>query len=294
MSAEVDPFWWAPIAFFAGLFLVILVATYRWERRQVRYVVPGSAARAMALIQEYIDPTLLLTPSERDVFSKLGGRPNLPSDLVWPTAYEGARTFVAQLDFAEMPASGRPDWLPREGRIFLFYDPDSNGCADLVSVVHHHGPPGPAAAPPQMPWAEFRERQVAFEPRTSAASLEWLNIDVNILDADYEEFSDDLWQQITAPPPDACQHRIGGYPNEIQDACLRHECELISRGLPPDTVIDEQLEDASLEWRLLIQVDSDTDLKMEWHDGGRLYVFVRETDARAGDFSKTVTILQSY
>ena len=48
------------------------------------------------------------------------------------------------------------------------------------------------------------------------------------------------------------------------------------------------------EWRLLLQVDSDDDAGMMWCDVGQLYFWVREVDARAGDFSRTWTILQSH
>ena len=74
-------------------------------------------------------------------------------------------------------------------------------------------------------------------------------------------------------------------------------CECYARGLFP---CDEkapptaEVVAAAASWRLLFQIDSDPDLNMNWGDGGMLYVFIREADARAGDFSKTVTLSQTY
>jgi uncharacterized protein YwqG len=43
---------------------------------------------------------------------------------------------------------------------------------------------------------------------------------------------------------------------------------------------------------LLLQLDTDDDAGMMWCDVGSLYFWIREQDARAGDFSKIWMILQ--
>lgn len=76
------------------------------------------------------------------------------------------------------------------------------------------------------------------------------------------------------------------------------ECELGSRGLdtvnPFNESLDPTLLRAAKGWRLLLQIDSDPELGIMWGDAGMLYVFVREADARAGDFSRTWLIFQTH
>ena len=105
------------------------------------------------------------------------------------------------------------------------------------------------------------------------------------------------WFGEPPPPPDDVQHRIGGYPNEIQTECMWLACEHLARNLPEPqwrAEIPPALERAAKAWRLLLQIDSDPGLKMNFGDGGRLYVFIREQDARRADFSQTVSLWQTY
>lgn len=131
---------------------------------------------------------------------------------------------------------------------------------------------------------------------TSAPSLDWLGFDAADIDMNEDEFAA-LETIADAPPPDEIQHRIGGYPNEIQPERMALSCEHLARGLPIPVwgqEIPPAIGRGSKEWRLLLQIDSDPALKMNFGDGGRLYVFIRERHARAADFSKTVAIWQTY
>lgn len=241
-------------------------------------------------------PTLLMTPTKHPGFSKLGGEPELPPGLAWPVGQKTSRAFLAQVDLADARAAGGPDWLPEEGRLYAFYDDERIGFADLVHIVDSHEPAGarashPADIPPKL---RFPERRVEFLRLRSIPSLDWLGVDVRELDDDVD--LDELADLPNEPFGDELQHRIGGYPSEIQEEQMALSCERLRRGVgqydgeePTPALLR-----ASKAWRLLLQIDSDPALKMNWGDGGMLYTFIREQDARGGDFSKTVTLFQCY
>ena len=96
------------------------------------------------------------------------------------------------------------------------------------------------------------------------------------------------------------EHYVGGYPQEIQGARLPIEAELSDRDEQQiwpthhqyGAEVDMEVEAASKDWRLLLQIDSDGRLGWDWVSGGRLYVLVRRDDAKRRDFSRTVTIVQ--
>lgn len=241
-------------------------------------------------------PTLLMTPAKQPGFSKLGGEPEFPVGQAWPAGQRTPRAFLAQLDLAEVRAGSGPDWLPEEGRLYAFYDDERMGYSDLVQIIHSNEPAGDKASRPADASSKlcFPERHVEFLRLNSIPSLDWLGVDVRELDDDVDL---DLLADLPDEPfGDKPQHRIGGYPSEIQEEQMALSCERLRRGLDQDDGEEPSpaILRASKAWRLLLQIDSDPALKMNWGDGGMLYTFIREQDARAGDFSKTVTLFQCY
>lgn len=72
---------------------------------------------------------------------------------------------------------------------------------------------------------------------------------------------------------------------------MEEDCQWIASGLFDAKGAPQS---RSEDWRLLLQLDSDNEVGFMWGDTGRIYVWIREQDARAGDFSKAWLILHCY
>lgn len=242
-------------------------------------------------------PTLLLLPTDAPVFSKFGGAPDLDDRATWPTSKVFHRFpkrevttpmgFVAQLDLKDVRAAGGPDWLPDQGRLYFFAEP----WMGAALYVAQSDEARPLFAVPVLPKGfPLIERRVAMTPATSYPDLEWLVDDLSELEVD-----DDALDRLTVFPTKHMptpEHRVGGHASAIQSSDMELEAERMlaeQEGRePPETLARDT------DWRLLLQVDTDAELKTKWGDGGRLYYWIREADARAGDFSKIQMVGQSH
>jgi len=95
------------------------------------------------------------------------------------------------------------------------------------------------------------------------------------------------------------EHQLLGHPRQIQgDMSL--DCQLVSNGLYCGDATGYQaperpsLEPGALDWRLLLQLDSDEITKMMWGDAGRRYFWMRRADLEARAFERAWMILQCY
>ena len=236
--------------------------------------------------------------------SRIGGLPDLADQFPWPMRNGRAMAFLAQIDLAELRAAQGPDWLPDRGLLFVFYDdeegtwgfsPDDRGS---WAVIHDPAAMAQAAerAPSEpKPTAQFPEQPIAMRPHLSLPTPERLAIDTRDVDDAGLDAIDALLQ---ASEGDLPLHQVGGWPHPIQNDSMELECQLASNGIncgDPEGYQSDRanaLASGVSEWRLLLQLDSDDASDMMWGDSGMLYFWIREADARAGDFSKVWMILQ--
>ena len=247
--------------------------------------VSPSVAEMIAEIEARAKSCLRLTAGGNGG-SRLGGVPELAS--VWPR-YEGRPLCcVAQLDLAQVRAAKGPEWLPDQGRLLFFYDLEHGSWGldtkDLGSaiVVHENGSSITATEPDDLPYeSKFPAYPISFVRGISYPSEERMEIDWHRLNRPSTQALEEALENLA---PAAPMHQVGGYPCPVQSDSMEAQCHDIARrrGQPSEVA----------DWRLLLQLDTDYDAGMIWGDVGCLYFWIREQDARAGDFSRIWMILQ--
>ncbi|MFI9724027.1 YwqG family protein [Streptomyces sp. NPDC052396] len=256
-----------------------------------RYLPAAAAEQWLGLLR----PAAQLTrPAEGEpVAAQLGGLPRLPQDMDWPVwEGHGPLSFIASVDCAALPSLDIP--LPKDGTLsFFYFDGQADGYQAGVSI---HAPDTwggarvfhvPATIPvtersaprelkpfPAVPLA-IRLRSVGpdeYHPRM---------YDCEELPVDTEEF----WEEM-AEVGEGSGHRIGGYPDPVQDA-VEFDAARATSGPNANLVAEAR------QWVLLAQFDSDDEAGMMWGDCGSLYWVIRREDLAQGRFDRALFEWQS-
>lgn len=269
-----------------------------FRSRKATPVPSRSMDEILADILPHAAPALSLEPMRAKSPSYLGGNPILPQEILWPVCEGRELTFLACIDLAQVAQTGVVSWLPEEGRLLFFYDvdgqpwgfhpADKSGWAVIYCDPNRQGSETRARLP---------QRYVSFEPISTMPSWERLEkLGLTLSDADVDKYHDEQFDGDYEPS----DYRIGGYPVPIQGDEMELESQLASNGVDCGGVerIDQELvrklRPGADDWRLLLQFPSDDDLGVMWGDVGNLYFWVREQDARQGDFSRTWLVLQCF
>jgi uncharacterized protein YwqG len=269
-------------------------------------------ARLPNRLSEFGLPSLLLVPRGADEKeleigeSRIGGLPDLPEAVSWPSAGGRPLAFVAQFDLADVSRRLPGSELPSAGMLYFFYDADEEPWGyrladrDGFRVIHHsqsadrlrrrRAPPG-LETPPYRLQALTQRSERSFPDFFSpiVGGLE--------LDAREREEYDGYLKGLLASRPSP-HHRLLGHPEAI-GGDAQTDCQLVTHGVDLSETIDgkdprlQVLARGSAEWRLLLQLDSNPAAGMEWGESGRLYFFIHESDLKKRNFAAAWMIVQS-
>ncbi len=249
--------------------------------------------------------------------TRFGGKPDLPSDFVWPT-FEGESydhvvkvrplTFLAQFNCKELSEFDTEHLLPDHGLLSFFYetdtqrwgfDPKDKGCArvywfeDISSLSQ-------GEFPSEME-DDFKFPLLKIELKSRKSYPSWddlseINPEVENVDSDeYEDVMEEL------EGDDFERSQLLGWPDVIQNSMF-DECDLVSlgyylgngiKGIPKD-IYKHAKETASCRWILLLQLDTveSDDFELMFCDCGHIYFYITKEDLALRRFDRVWLILQ--
>jgi len=262
-----------------------------------------------------------LEPEERIAIgaSKFGGSPDVPAGFTWPEVSNVKKPepmeFVGQIRLADLPEP-LPESVPRQG-LFSFFTRWSGGRVfyfpDGAALQRIAGPFPPVEPAPTGFWQSLRvgltrERDprrtyragtLRFEPFLSPPDGNSSMVEkLNLSEADsetYIEFCETLWPART--PGEVLKHQMFGHADPVQNE-MELECQFQRNGekarwdLPPERFID-----ASRDWVLLLQVDSDDGKAgpgWMWGDLGMVYFWIHRDDLTALRLERAIAIEQCH
>ena len=250
--------------------------------------------------------------------SKIGGKPYLPKDFIWPYYQRLPLSFLAQINLEEVSSLDKDKLLPDKGMLYFFYEletqewgykPQSKGCAKVFyfedtsnfSLIDFPKDMGDDYKIP-----EFK---VNFKSNISLPSYE----DFFNLVEDKEELEDiteDEFYDIYHSAYDELSKKylvpiekytkLLAYPDVIQNS-MEEECEAVSRGINMGGIgylylkkYHNGIKKASKDWILLFQMDTveSDDYELMFGDCGHIYFWIRKQDLANKNFENIWLILQ--
>ncbi len=200
--------------------------------------------------------------------------------------------FLAMLNLEHIAACMPGSGLPHQGLLLFFLDWvgfewGEHGDEESCRVIHLNGD-----------IASMREF-AAPEGAESFATRElvpWRGLSLpDILcwrAAEADEQVEDWFDETGLPWQPSPAHQIGGWPfnmhSDVHVKCAK--LDLAAKGMAADGMDDDdkRICEEAAKWRLLFQLDSDSNAKFIWADGCALHFMIREEDLRAGRFNRVL------
>jgi uncharacterized protein YwqG len=241
--------------------------------------------------------------------SRLGGLPDLPNDIAWPSWQGKPQSFIAQISLSEIPVFRDRNLLPESGLLFFFYDSTQSASGTFgaergsfaVSYSTHSGSARrPGDIPPGL------DRNAIFKPARLSFTMGvtepgWEHPILERIGLSFEErlAYAGVISQVEKPVSSSRRsfHQMLGYPSPLQYA-VAWDCERAQVGFweadrERRKILEPLIREHVEEWELLLQVDWDPHASMEWPGDGRIYYMIRRQDLETRRFDKAWFVLQS-
>jgi len=244
--------------------------------------------------------------------SKLGGRPDLPRNFVWPTNKGRPLDFLLQINLAEAQQHDSQGILPASGLLTFLYDLDDQPWgydpADLDGFRVIHTPDPSALQSHDVPHNEFvlAEYSIHFHsmqtlPHFGSRAADSLEAATQLTDEETDSYFElpSQFEGCYSPPGDAGNHHLLGHSANVQGD-MQLEAQLVTNGLycgDPSGYEDPRrktLESGADDWVLLLQLDTDENANVMWGDCGMLYYWIRKDDLANRRFDNVWMTLQCY
>ena len=239
--------------------------------------------------------------------SKYGGGADLPKGVPWPswTDRQGRRRpmiFFAQIDLA-VAAQAAPAALdlPTSGLLSFFADYAVDGVDGIIGlysyeqegVVVIHSQAGTDLQRQKSPVKPQPSAALAMVPMWSWSHVLPDDVDLpdaefNALDALEQTYNQEL-RSVAGQWHVNGLHQLGGHANFIQHPVEEEVVQAVNGCFDAggfDRARWEASKDQVKEWRLVLQIDSDSGLDLMWGDAGMLYWAARRADAAAGRWNR--------
>ena len=270
--------------------------------------------------------TIFTEPNEDNEIlnkSKIGGKPYLPKDFVWPYYQELPLSFLAQINLEEVKALDKDNLLPDKGMLYFFYEleteewgfkPENKGCSKVLYFEDTSNFELIDFPEDMEDYNIVPEFKVNFKSNISYPSyenFEKLNENNVLLEKyetleDYDELNDnffDNYYDFYEEYMDGLEShtKLLGYPDVVQNS-MEEECVEVTRDFDMEAIkaspkkYKEEIKKAAENWILLFQMDTveTDDYELMFGDSGHIYFWIKKEDLKNKNFDNIWLILQCY
>ena len=255
--------------------------------------------------------------------SKIGGKPYLPKDFVWPYYQELPLSFLAQINLEEVKSLDKDNLLPDKGMLYFFYELETEewgyelknkGCAKVFYYEDTSNFELIDFPKDMKDYCQVPEFKVNFKSNTSYPSYEnFEKLNENdillkkyeILER-YDELNDNFFDNYCdfyEEYMDSLEShtKLLGYPDVVQNS-MEEECVEVTRDFDMEAVkaspkkYKEEIKKAAENWILLFQMDTveTDDYELMFGDSGHIYFWIKKEDLKNKNFDNIWLILQCY